>query len=410
MSIEGEIKEPLLPSAATSTKIPSGVAVNDNLDEDNVSEIHFLRQPSCVWRLQQGSFLTGSIVAVLSQVILSFLFWNENVLQACTWEVIQFSFVWSIYTCAILFGTMVLLVRCIHRWCHAASLPRSDWDDIVFRVEAHHIVGALLSITLSWIIVDLTRLTASHNNDAQNINGVQMYTHAMMAALGYLAALVILIAGRQCQSEQDSNKCSKDSPLMDTYQLLASTLGFVVGLCSQFLLSACLWRDHLTHPVIGSIVLFSLLWSFATVLITFGGCYALRFLAVDVVCSESSSNAGAAQMARIHLRMESSYVLAALVGICLSWILVDCVLGLPEQVLPSLAMLGIALLAFRCILYCFPEDECVQEYCQQLSTLQQQQQMVKVCHVIASTEESDVEQFAVVYTGIPTSNPDSSST
>jgi hypothetical protein len=45
---------------------------------------------------------------------------------------------------------------------------------------------------------------------------------------------------------------------------------------------------------------------------------------------------------RIQLRMESGYILETSFGFCMGWILTVLVLDAPEQIIPSLAMLGIA--------------------------------------------------------------------
>ena len=59
--------------------------------------------------------------------------------------------------------------------------------------------------------------------------------------------------------------------------------------------------------------------------------------------------------------MESHYVFCSLIGICVAWILMDLVLGMSDQIVPSFFMLLASLVAFRLILHCFPEDKCLQE-------------------------------------------------
>ena len=39
----------------------------------------------------------------------------------------------------------------------------------------------------------------------------------------------------------------------------------------------------------------------------------------------------------------------------------DVVLGMSEQIAPSIVMLTVSLAAFRMILYCFPEEKCLEE-------------------------------------------------
>jgi hypothetical protein len=312
--------------------------------------------------LSAGSFVTGSVVALLSQYVLSQYFWQESILaSASTWQVLRFSLYWSLATCFAVFMAMLLSVHLV-QCCWYDRQSSQEWDQLVFRMEAHHIVGALLTISVSWIVLDLTRLQVSDSLwNAHSWPG-----HAgIWTLLGHVVVLAAAYAGRK-SSRPSALSTIPDAPLLSTYQLLATTLGLVVGLCSQFFLSACLWREGSSSMAVVTPLHFlglSLCWSCITVLITFGGCYSLQFLPIEYLTDDDQQAVvTAAQMARVQLRMESSYVLATLFGICMAWILVDVVLGLPQQIAPSLFMLALAICAFRLILHWFPEDDCIQEY------------------------------------------------
>jgi hypothetical protein len=199
-----------------------------------------------------------------------------------------------------------------------------------------------MSISTAWIMLDVLQLRVpghtTHN-----------FVVFSLAIVGYL--IFFRCMTRLSPGENESNDKVADS--FPTYQLVASTLGLIIGICSQFTLSFVLWTNHMSTPVVGNVVLFSLLWSVCTVVITFTGCLTLRFLTND------ENNPRTAE--RIFLRMESHYVFCSLIGICLAWILMDVVMGMSEQIAPSIVMLSISLAAFRVILYFFPEEKCLEE-------------------------------------------------
>jgi hypothetical protein len=341
--------EPLLQSNDTNNN--NDIDMDDNTITKNDSSI----ATDTVIRLKMLSFGTGSITALLSQYLLSQTLWNETVLEQTLPQVVFFSFVWSFWTCIMVFATMFVTVRVAARRLNnnkttTTSTTKLKWDETVFQMEAHHIVGALLAISLAWIFVDVLRLGA-----ATPVHQTSIFL--VLTVVTYGAFFRIMLRSSNSQDDDAAN-------MMPTYQLLATTLGLIVGLCSQFVLSFLLWKHHMTVPIISHILIFSLTWSILTVAITFCGCLALRTLALDTTYSTPTVNTE-----RIHLRMESYYVFSALIGICGAWVLMDLVLDMPQQIAPSLGMLAVALAAFRAILYCFPEEQCLEEF----QALQQQQ-------------------------------------
>jgi len=336
-----------------------------------------------LWCFKLLSFITGSATALLSQIILSRAMWLDmSALHSqSTMDVIYFSLLWSFWTCVMIFITMMVLVAGIQR-CGMRRIRLSDkkWEDVLFQIEAHHIVGSLLTISLIWIVVDVLqsfyKFGHHHNNehgDASTADSNVMptiYQNAVyfLIAIAWYALFVRCICKKSSKDTtetksvavetakpiEEREESADNESLLSTYQMIAATLGLISGLCSQFLLSFILWKDHMSRPIIDHVVLFSILWSFATVVLTFFGCLSLRLLTVD---EDNKLDAE-----RIFLRMESHYVFSSLIGICLAWILIDLVMDMSEQIVPSICMLAVSLIAFCAILHCFPEDKCLADF------------------------------------------------
>jgi hypothetical protein len=365
---ETELQQPLLIVDAIALEAQIG-DTNNKCDHG-----HILHNPTALWMIQIGTFLGGMLVAICSQLLLNSFLWNTVATYDVTWRVVGFSLLWSIFNSIVVVGTMLLIIQAIHHCTNASLLPKSDWDNVIFRVEAHHMMGALFANTISWIVTDLSRVSTVSNTDYVTFFSSSITFHQVMTVS---LCLFVTVAAVFVWYRLHFHKSRKsDSPLLSTYQLLASILGFVIGLCSQFILNSLLSGDNLSHPIIENLVLFSFLWSTITVAIAFSGCYSLRFLVIEELTS--SAEDAFEQVARIHVRMESCYVFASLLGICVSWLLFDYVLGLTGRILPSLAMLGIALVVFCFILHCFPEDECVEEYSHQMAA---ERQIVQACSI-----------------------------
>jgi hypothetical protein len=252
----------------------------------------------------------------------------------------------------MVFATMLLLIQGIYRAYHIRANDPS-WDDCVFQIEAHLIVGALLSISMSWIMMDVLQL----GRPGYTVHNIVILVVAVIAYVLFFCCQSACCSednnSKDTVTKQQDVKTMRSSDMMMTFQLVAGTLGLIVGICSQFLLSIALWKDRMTKPVIDNVILFSLLWSLSTVVISFAGCLALRLLTVDEKDRMTAE--------RIFLRMESHYVFCSLIGICVAWILMDLVLGMSDQIFPSFVMLALSLAAFRLILHCFPEEKCLEE-------------------------------------------------
>jgi hypothetical protein len=314
--------------------------VNDHGDMSNKEQASF-SVSTC--RVKALSLVTGSIAAIVSQLALTKFLWYDAILHESTGHIVLFSVVWSFWTCNIVFGIMMLLVNAIGR-AYKRGMSENDWQDLAFQMEAHHVVGALLSISTTWMLQRVTQFKILPHSST---------LHTIVFLLLLLGGYVIFFSMMTARTKVQVNPGERENSMMSTYQLVAGTLGLIIGLCSQFMLSFFLWRSNVDSSSFGNIYVMSMLWSCCTVVITFTGCTTLRLLVSD----ESDTT----MAARIFLRMEAHYVFCSLIGICLSWIYMDLVLDLVEQILPSVVMLLVSLCLFGMILRCFPEEECLAE-------------------------------------------------
>jgi hypothetical protein len=334
-NVDNKLQEPLLskhkPEAQMSPTIPSVVV------------------PMRSFKIL--SFVTGATVALILQWILSVFLWNESILTKSTLQVVIFSLNWSFWTCLGVFSCMLVLVRLLqNRFCRSNVNRPSFDDEAVFQIEAHFVVASLLAISFSWLLNDMWTV--------QIIRPMQI--HPILTIFAAATAYAIFFRYMVCQQQHSDNKelgsdeddCDESSG-SSAYLLISATLGVVFGVSSQFLLTIFLWKDNMTIPMIDNVVFFSLVWSILTVLLTFVGCMSLRVLVGPGMVTKIRS----AQ--RTLLRMEAVYISCSLVGICMAWIFIDVLAGMPEQIIPSMIMLLLSLVAFQIILRCFPEDQCI---------------------------------------------------
>jgi hypothetical protein len=387
------LEEPLIPRGGRDDR-RSGDAEHASAEKKATSATSATATGGACWTVPLGrikllSFVTGALIAVASQLLLGQLMWRPtHAAQSpsgapvayegprSTREIVVFSLLWSFYTCVMIFGSLAVFVRCVCRFClhrqrseQSSSIkPKAgrndstqpsivDLDGDLFQIEAHHIVGSLLSISFIWILVDIYQ-SISKKQKWQNGLGLpslhQDVVYMVIAAAWYAIFVRCVMRKRSDANAKDAGTTGQSGGsggLMSTYQMIAATLGLISGLCSQFLLSFVLWKEHMTKPVIENVVAFSLLWSVCSVILTFVGCVSLRLLTLD-----ESSRVSAE---RIFLRMESHFIFCSLIGICMAWILIDLIMDMREQIVPSILMLAASLLAFCGIVACFPEDKCL---------------------------------------------------
>jgi membrane protein implicated in regulation of membrane protease activity len=319
------------------------------------------------------ALIAGSVVALFSQLVLYLTLWNDDVLSRPTSSVIMFSLAWSFWTCLIVFSLMSFVARSCSYPVNEAKKKTSDeeqqdeYEDNVFQIEAHYIVGALLSISMTWLINDLFQAKSRVAERAIQIHPVLTVVSAAVAYALFVRWIVVRRnsmdtfedEGIDCESR--SYQSRKLDSLAPTFQMVSATLGTIVGLCSQFILSMILWRENMTKPAVESVVCFSLIWSFVTVVITLTGCFSLRFMLASstTMRNEIMSTLEQLQLNRVALRMEAAYVSSSLIGICSAWIIIDVLTNMIDQILPNVFMLLISLAAFRAIIFCIPEDQCM---------------------------------------------------
>lgn len=289
-------------------------------------------------RLRALLFVTGCLVAGFSQLILSQILWEQDILTKPMKEVLVFSLLWSFWTCLIVFSAMGIVVRYL-TWEYELSRE----DDFVFSLEAFYIMGSLLAVSTSWFSFDFLDMKFPAHGHTFSLLGLSLFTYGL-----FFKSMTTRI--RQKRAKGVEKSASDD--LLPTYQLLAATLGLLVGVCSQFVLSFTFLNQN--HLLGSNTTVFTLLWAFLTVASTFTGCVVLRLL-VDTEHTQPC------EKERIFLRMESHYVFCTLIGICFAWFAMNASYGTNQHLLPSVAMLGVSLLAFRYIVWLFPEDECLKE-------------------------------------------------
>lgn len=316
------------------------------MDDDGLSVQEEIAQTSVVptRRLQFLAALTGALLAYLSQIALCAMLWTNAIFEDTRTEIILFSLQWSLWTCLLVFSGMLAFLRLVQS---RAATPISETS--ILSLETYYVVGALLSITSTWLYKDLLEEGSVLSRPC--------------ATLGLLIPSYILLADLLLQQPQHQSSTLSKSTIsnnscgvMPTYRLVSCILGLVVGVGSQFVLGLFLWKDRsMKDPVIGSVIYFSLLWSGCTVAITFLACFSLRIFSSPI----SSTLGFNSNEPRTLLRMESTYISSSLVGICGAWIFIDWMSGLNDQVLPSIVMLNLSLFCFQIILRCFPEDQCL---------------------------------------------------
>jgi hypothetical protein len=130
-------------------------------------------------------------------------------------------------------------------------------------------------------------------------------------------------------------------------------LGLMVGFFIQFstlganYLVISIWGEEVLSSSKQDIVIFSLLWSFFTSTMAIVILAFLRNLVSSTYSRESP------ELDDMILHMECSFVVGALVGVCVAWAATDVILGMSAQIVYSLVTLVIALAWCRIMMYFF---------------------------------------------------------
>jgi hypothetical protein len=350
--------------------------------------------------LKLAAMVLGSLVAYASQHLLLHFLWNDAILvnsESSVWSVIVFSLHWSFWTCVCLLGTLMALSNGMEHWYKSyyyyyyAQGNRSNNavfldDDLLFLLESHYVVGALLTISAVWVF-DTTVTHSLHRDQV-----VVTWSSALLTAfilVGYAIGswwtyCCLTNNGRSVVGNAESTMSTTTNAhsswtttsggwgwywnAANRWTTVMTMLtGFVVGGTSQSILCYFLWNDHdMRQPAISSLVLFSLLWSALTVCMTALGCYVLTSSILlqrrrAKLFTPTTTTTMAISQQRTVLRMEAVYIGCCLVGICSAWIWIDIMHHMMEQVVPSLILLFVSMVAFSTILQCFPEDSCLEE-------------------------------------------------
>eukprot|EP00522_Entomoneis_paludosa_P015507 CAMPEP_0172446190 /NCGR_PEP_ID=MMETSP1065-20121228/5844_1 /TAXON_ID=265537 /ORGANISM="Amphiprora paludosa, Strain CCMP125" /LENGTH=337 /DNA_ID=CAMNT_0013197247 /DNA_START=1 /DNA_END=1014 /DNA_ORIENTATION=+ len=290
-------------------------------------------------RMNALSFGTGAYAGLIAQLILATTIWDRAMLRKPMGQLVLFSLAWSVLTCILVNCAMVLFVRDM-KASFCPTTCEDAWLDLSMRMESWLIAGALASISSWWFVLDMFAVALPLSNYGT--------VDLVIVATTIFVAFFALTTPRGPGHSRSSSAW--------VFNSIASFLGFFVGFGSQFLLSYLLFTGKMPIKALSNLLVFALAWSVCTVLITLGGCFSLR------LCQPNSGDKDQLKESeRVFLRMESFYVLCSLIGICFAWITLDMFLGMTQQMMPSLAMLFISALIFRAILYCFPEDKCLEE-------------------------------------------------
>jgi hypothetical protein len=254
------------------------------------------------------SFTSGSILAVLSQILLYILLWDGSVLMSPTSAVLMFSLQWSFLT---------LLAVFVGISAQKYFLRRSDIrDDIIFQMEAYNIAGALSALAVTWLLNDTTARPHHFLHD----NGL-LTVGATLTIYGSFCAFVL----RQSQSSAHVRRLrggvdytdSVDASLHETYQMIAALSGMLTGATNQLLVVPVLVELLHEADAESCISALSLLlfWCLTTFSVTTLGLWGTRrIVARDHIVDVS-------QHEKLMLSMDSYYMQASLIGMCVVLIL-----------------------------------------------------------------------------------------
>ena len=337
---EKDLEAPLLEEETDNLKEVS--LYDSNADEEASVELPVQTRT----RLNVLSVGTGVFVGLISQVILTACMWDNSLLDRSMREILVFSMIWSVVSCLLVNFSMAIFLHDMKASFYRAKDEddESVWNKASSTMEAYVIGGAGLAVTIWWLTLNSEWWTTLHiGRAALPLSTSETVVFLIAATILYIFFMALVMP------------CRSGAPAW-WHCLIASILGLVIGFGSQSGLSAFFWAGILPKPAPSSLLVFSMAWTGFTIGLTFLGHVALRSL------KPSSSSNGSLAAERAYLRMESFYVLCSLVGICFAWTSLDVLLGLKQQIVPSLLMLLFSLMLFRVILYCFPEEKCLEEY------------------------------------------------
>jgi hypothetical protein len=158
-----------------------------------------------------------------------------------------------------------------------------------------------------------------------------------------------------------------------TFQICSISVGLLVGfLVQEATLAANVvilgaWGHEFVNTSRKEIVLFSLLWSFVTSAVAISLLGLLRAMMTSFFHAMPTDVRSLNQTETIHRTMmetlETMFVVGALVGVSLAWVLTDVFLGMQTQIKFSIITLVLALLWCKVVVSCqsHPESEFEEE-------------------------------------------------
>ena len=287
------------------------------------------------------------------------------------------------------------------------SATKNDDDDeeeedaTMFAMEISYVFGAIAAIILLWTVYDfgleIYPLSASSSNHPA-MSTDHSYLALLLRQSPLVTALLTTMIGVLVLSTttgmihmirhfynkfDDSRIVDQDGDVEDVVKVadhsstimtlsiapsptewfiycIASTVGLIVGMGTQVLLSLLLWNNVEQIPYVVqsnfTIALFSFGWSTITVIATAVACYLLRVLVFHgIVQNYMHRNLSVHYKSLLIVRMEAMYIGWTLTGICAGWIILDVVHQMTSQIYISILLFILSLSSFACILYYFPE-------------------------------------------------------
>ena len=126
-----DLQEPLLEKSSPDIPMAQPTELQDTTSP--------LESNKVLFRLKMLSFVTGCMIACMSQLILSQTLWDSDILERPVKDVVVFSLLWSFWTCSAVFAVMLGLIYGVFKFL---GIKKDDklWDDCIFQMEAHLIV------------------------------------------------------------------------------------------------------------------------------------------------------------------------------------------------------------------------------------------------------------------------------
>jgi F0F1-type ATP synthase assembly protein I len=174
------------------------------------------------------------------------------------------------------------------------------------------------------------------------------------------------------KSEEDENDCytlaaNPSAKSTKKFNMCCLIVGLLIGFLVQEATLAAnvvileVWGEEFAHSSRSQIILFSLAWSFVTSALAIIMLGFLRALVSNFYLSLPAEARSSEHAENLHNDMvenlEVLFVIGALVGVSLAWVVTDMFLGMKPQVNISLVTLGMALLWCRAVMSCRSRNE-----------------------------------------------------